>query len=152
MTCRTRPGDPDDPATDGRVTRMRRKRKRGGGAPEPATTRKPGGGTGKKLLVALLVLGVVGGAGHLVLQEQAAAEAAAADALPYVTGTQLAEEAYQAFRAQGVRVYEIDCPTVAEKELGQRTTCSAQDETGAPIGLEATTVENPVKRFEFQRI
>lgn len=131
---------------------MGRKRRKGGDAPGPAEIKKPGGGKGQKVLGALLVLGLVGGGGHLVLQEQAAAEAAAAAALPYATGTQLAEEAYQAFRAQGVRVYEIDCPAVAEKELGQRTTCSAQDETGAPIGLEATTVENPVKRFEFQRI
>ena len=128
------------------------RKKKGQDAPAPAKVKKPRKGGLKKVVAGLLVVGVVGGGGYAALGQHEAAQAAAADAVPFATGTQLAAEAYQAFRAQGVRVYEIDCPAVAEKELGQRTTCSAQDETGTPIGLEATTVENAVKRFEFQRL
>jgi uncharacterized protein HemX len=128
------------------------RKKKGEDEPKPAKVKRARGGAVKKVAGGLLVVGVLGGGAYVVLEQQAAAEAAAAEALPYATGTQLAAEAYQAFRAQGVRIYEIDCPGVAEKELGQVTTCSAQDETGRPIGVEATTVENPVKRFEFQRV
>jgi uncharacterized protein HemX len=128
------------------------RKKRGDGEPKPAKVKRARGGVLKKAVAGLLVVGVLGGGAYAVLEQQAAAEAAAADALPYATGTQLAADAYQAFRAQGVRIYEIDCPSVAEKELGRVTTCSAQDETGTPIGVEATTVEDPAKRFAFQRV
>jgi uncharacterized protein HemX len=128
------------------------RKKKGDGEPKPAKVKRARGGGLKKVAAGLLVVGVLGGGAYVVLEQQAAAEAAAADAVSYATGTQLAADAYQAFRAQGVRIYELDCPSVAEKELGQVTTCSAQDETGAPIGVEATTVEDPAKRFAFQRV
>jgi hypothetical protein len=117
--------------------------------PKPA--KRAGRGKGKKVAVGLLVVGLLGGSGFVALDTHQAKQAAAADALPYATGTDVAARAYQAFRAQGVRLYEVDCPTVAEKDLGQVTTCSAEDENGAPVGITATTVEDPATLFTFQQ-
>jgi uncharacterized protein HemX len=152
MSNGTRPDDPDAPHHGRKGDDMGKKKRKGEDEPKPAKVKRARGGGLKKVAAGLLVVGVLGGGAYVVLEQQAAAEAAAADAVPYATGTELAAEAYQAFRAQGVRIYEIECPGAAEKELGQVTTCSAQDETGTPIGVEATTVENPVKRFAFQRL
>ena len=121
---------------------------------EKKAKKKRNGGLGKKLKKAgagLLVVGVLGGGGFLALQTYDTQQAEALAAVPYATGTELAERAYQAFRAKGTRYYELDCPTVQEKTLGEVTSCSAEDEQGNALGITATTVEDPVKRFEFQQ-
>jgi predicted Fe-Mo cluster-binding NifX family protein len=136
---------------------MARKKQQAADGAEPVVEKKAKkrkGGLGKKLKKAgagLLVVGVVGGGGFFALQSHNTQQAEALAAVPYATGTELAERAYQAFRAKGTRYYELDCPTVQEKTLGEVTSCSAEDEQGNAIGITATTVEDPVKRFEFQQ-
>ena len=133
----------------------KKKKDKGSDEPKPEKVKKPKGkGGGKKLkkaAVTLLVLGILGGGGYTAYGEHEARKAAELDALPYASATEVAQRAYQSFRAQGVRLYELQCPAVAEKTLGQVTTCSAEDDEGTSIGVTATTVEDAEKRFEFQQ-